>query len=289
MKSRSKIAIVAARGFGDGLMSLVLSNHLQNEGHQVTTFNGPIVQLSSWFPHLTLIPYPDTPDAFNHFDFVVTQPHSFASENLSSIKVPFKALKLYKGRTMVEGWRDLAHELGAKNATKDNGIVIPQELEHRKYKKRVLIHPMSLSEKRRWPFPKFLSIANWLRKEGWEPKLIMTKEERIRFPVRDSSLLAPLFPSLSELAAYVYESGFLIGNNSGVGHLASNLNVPTLSLFARESYASTWRPGWGPGEVVIPFFPFFGTRFKQAFWKNLLTKGKVKKCLKELVYKSIST
>jgi heptosyltransferase III len=276
-KPNQKVAVVAARGFGDGLMSLVLSHHLHQAGHQVTTFNGPMTQLSSWFPHLTIIPYPDSPNHFNSFDFVAIQPHSLALENLAQITTPHKVLKLHKGRTMVEGWRAFAQELGITEATKENGIVIPKGLKHRHYKKRVVIHPMSLDPRRCWKFSKFLKLSRWLKKETWEPQIVMTQEERKQFPIEDTTLLAPLFPSLAELAAYLYESGLFIGNNSGVGHLASNLNVPTLSLFARESYASIWRPGWRPGSIAIPFFPFFGTRFKQLFWSSLLTTGKVKR------------
>lgn len=283
MKRKPKrIAVVAARGFGDGLMALVASHHLTRAGHKVTTYNAPLIQLAYWFPDQQIVPYPEDPRSFSSYDLVLIQPHSLASENASLIETEKKTLPLIKGRTMVEGWRDLVQELG-ENATKDNGLSLPEKRSYRLHKKRVLIHPCSLDPRRCWKFKKFVYLCDWLTRCGWDPKLVMTQQERTQYPKAPSSYYAPLFPSLHELGLYVYESGYFIGNNSGVGHLASNLKIPTLSLFARESYASIWRPGWGPGLVALPFFPFFGTRIKQKLWASLLTTRKIKKYFNNLV------
>lgn len=40
---------------------------------------------------------------------------------------------------------------------------------------------------------------------------------------RGDAFLIPHFSNVRELAAYLYESGYIIGSDSGVGHLAAAL------------------------------------------------------------------
>ena len=76
-------------------------------------------------------------------------------------------------------------------------------------------------------------------------QFVIAPHERERW--RDLAALdiaAPHFANLHELACCVYESGWFIGNDSGIGHLASNLGIPSLSLFRRRRVAERWRPAW---------------------------------------------
>ena len=72
--------------------------------------------------------------------------------------------------------------------------------------------------------------------------------------VKKKGIDLPYFRSLSETAAYLYESGFFIGNDSGLGHLASNLGIPTVTVAGKASSIKLWRPDWHIGKVVAPPF-----------------------------------
>ncbi|MCC6127581.1 MAG: hypothetical protein IT584_00035, partial [Chlamydiae bacterium] len=61
-----------------------------------------------------------------------------------------------------------------------------------------------------------------------------------------------MFSNLDLLAQYLYETGYLIGNNSELGHLASALGVPTLTLSRRKALANLWAPSFHTSVVVTP-------------------------------------
>ena len=87
----------------------------------------------------------------------------------------------------------------------------------------------------------------------------------------------PVFNSLAETATFIYESGWFIGNDSGVGHLASNLGIPTLSLILRPSLARSWRPNFCMGKVILPTRLLLIRKFKEKFWKYFVSVNKVYK------------
>ncbi|WP_429485147.1 glycosyltransferase family 9 protein [Paraburkholderia youngii] len=71
------------------------------------------------------------------------------------------------------------------------------------------------------------------------------------------------------------EAGWFIGNDSGLGHLASAIGVPTLSLFMRSGLARTWRPGWSPGAIVLPLNVVPTGRLRERCWKRLMSVRRV--------------
>jgi heptosyltransferase-3 len=100
----------------------------------------------------------------------------------------------------------------------------------------------------------------------------MEKAERIK-QVPEEQLL--LFPTLHNLAYFVFESGSMIGNDSGIEHLASALKIPTLNLFTRKSYSQyygTSARGGGTGHgVATPPNLLPGSWLKQKYRKHLLS------------------
>ncbi|WP_309235085.1 glycosyltransferase family 9 protein [Paraburkholderia youngii] len=71
------------------------------------------------------------------------------------------------------------------------------------------------------------------------------------------------------------EAGWFIGNDSGLGHLASAIGVPTLSLFMRSGLARTCRPGWSPGAIVLPLNVVPTGRLRERCWKRLMSVRRV--------------
>ena len=283
------VAVVAAKGLGDGLISCVLSHHLQLAGHKVTTFNTALCPLSKWFPEHTLRPFPSLEEIttiFSPFDQIIAFDHSLLSE---STQFPDKLMVLRehafdKRQTLVENLSRFAfNTFSSPLSLNKNGITPREGLHHKKYPQRVVIHPMSTDPDRTWPKKKFLLLAKKLVHKGYQPVFLMCPLERACWKDVNPDWISPL-SSLDETAAYIYESGYLIGNNSGLGHLASNLGIPTLSLFSRMSYARLWRPGFGNNRVVTPYPLLLGARWKQKYWKELLTVGRVMDSFCQLVH-----
>lgn len=133
-----------------------------------------------------------------------------------------------------------------------SGFTPLQGLVHRRFSKRIILHPTASSLTKRLPKDKFLIIRNILKKEGFDPCFVVSPEEQKDWPEALS------FP-LNDYASFLYESGGFIGNDSGPGHLASLLQIPHLIIGGDGLHMPLWKPGWFPGELVTapPFFMQF--------------------------------
>jgi len=276
LRTRSRIAVVAARGLGDGLLSLILSNNLMRSGHLVTTYSTVLCQMNDWFPEHTIAPF-DAID-FSTVDHVIAADHSLVRKVDEKTTILFER-DFDKSKSMVENLVMAARKMSLE-ATADTGLVVLPDLHHRKHKRRIILHPMSTSDHKNWPAHRFRALAEKLSKEGFDPVICVGPDEKPLWPE------AKTFSTISNLASFIYESGGLIGNDSGLGHLASLLNIPTLSIFARKSYSRLWRPDFSPGVVVTPKIPLIGASMKQRYWKNFLTVSLVMKNFNRLIKKS---
>ena len=168
--------------------------------------------------------------------------------------------------------RAIAQLLKKQTGSKDNGITVPHGLIHRYYGQRVVIHPTSSLQSKNWHRSSFLKLAHSLEKKGFEPVFVAGPQERGEW--KDS----PPFASLSDLARFLYESGYVIGNDSLIGHLASNLGVPTLIIADNAERMRLWKPGWFPGKVVTPpsWVPNGKLlRLREKYWQHFVTQHKV--------------
>ncbi len=279
---KRSIAVVCSKGIGDGLLSLVLSNNLLRAGYQVTTFSSPLMSLRSWFPSHTILPFPtahENKTVFENFDQVIVLPDKSSPNKVTSSKeklIRFEERTFNMKKTMIDNlveWCTTRYQL--ISPTRDNGIVIPPYLKPRRYKKRVILHPMSSDLKKNWLPEKFLALATELAERGWSPIFMMSGEERNAwqplFEKLQTPLPCPLFSTLSEAASYLSESAYLIGNDSGLGHLASNLQLPTLTLFSKKTPSHFWRPSWEENITIVPPFFLIGGRLREKKWKQALS------------------
>ena len=176
------------------------------------------------------------------------------------------------------------NELQLPTVLRDNGCRPLPDLIFGKEKKRVVIHPTSKNEMRNWPAKKFLKLALLLKKKGYEPCFMTAPFERKKWEwVQFYGLSLPSFSSLHEMASFLYESRFFIGMDSGLGHLASSLHLPTLTIFACQRKKEFWRPDWAKGRSVsaLSFLPNIkGMRLRDKYWKAFLP---VKRVIKEFL------
>jgi len=277
---KKSVAIFSAKGLGDGLLYMTLSHNLSFE-NEVVTFNSHLCELRRWFPNKVLLPFPENIEgALSSFDLIIASDHSpiHHTKTLLNKTYLIKESALNKKMTMVDNLVSLCKErFYLKEASPYNGIVVPNDVKQGAFSKRVIIHPMSAESKKIWPKEKFINLAHRLENQGFEPSLCVSHFERAQWQQICDSLPLPYFSDLDACASYIAEAGYMIGNDSGLGHLASNMGIPTLTLFARKSYSHLWRPGWGPGRVVYPPPFLIGAKLKQRYWKEFLTVERVHK------------
>jgi hypothetical protein len=293
-----KCAVFSCKGLGDGLLALVLANNLKIRGDEVTTFHPFLQGLQSWFPDLSIQPFPPL-EALNDFDhfFIIYEKSPWMQAILEF------CMNRYKERTTVlnpiatanrdylywevgkfDGNKPFVHNLTQfskdilqiRDAVMDNGITLPANIFSRKYPKRVILHPTSSRPGKNWHETKFLQLARDLEKGRYEPVFVLTREEKMAWPIMRFS--APEFDSLTEIAAFVAESGGMIGNDSGIGHLASCLGLPTVTICRSKMTANFWRPAFAPNALVTPpaWLPNLkGLRLRDKYWKDAITVPRV--------------
>ena len=238
------LCIVPANGLGDGFMALVLAKNLHRLGHQVTMFSSPLIPLSGWISCAKLLPFPENVDeALVGYDHVMVAEHSRAIGRGELLTIHNRK------RTVAANFEAyLQAKWGPTEPLSVADLSIPSVLKHRSHRERVIIHPTSGVESKNWQATRFLKLAQRLKSDGWDPYFMMSPLEAAEWDwLERYGIPLIALPDLADAASFLYESGFFIGNDSGLGHTASLFGVPTLSLFAREKHARVWRPGWGPG------------------------------------------
>lgn len=283
LQKDQKIAFIVSR-LGDSLISMIVVNNLVQNGFKVTVFGDYIFSLKNLFPWVDIHPKPESNlvrETLVNYDVLL---HAFSADILADAKTwhpfvrvledsPYNWLRIPMVDIQV---KFCVHELLLKNVTQQNNISPASNLVPKKYPNRIVIHPTSYEKKRSWTPEKFLALAKSLQQRGFDPQFIVSPSERAtcNWLVAQGFAL-PEFSSLEQVASWIFESGWFIGNDSGIGHLASNLNIPTVTLGMRKRLLQRWRPGWAKGEVLFPP-PWLVTRpLKEACWQYLISVKQV--------------
>jgi ADP-heptose:LPS heptosyltransferase len=136
-----------------------------------------------------------------------------------------------------EHWRSLAAYFGL--ALEKSSVERPPSGSSR----RIVIHVGAGHRVRRWPRDRFAAIAERLRAAGWEVNVI---DDEVR--------------SIDDLIGLLGSAGRFIGNDSGPGHLAALLGIPTFTIFGPqlpELFAPQHpRAAWIEG-AACPYKPCF--------------------------------
>lgn len=281
-----KAAVLPATGIGDALLMTIAAYHLSCAGYQVTLFHDRIHELAEWLPYCHFSPALQSEASLEPFDLVVAE-----NDNSPQIKQWIQAFKegrikklslfyptylaskhgplsvydrtFFPNQPMAYniGYaiRSLLQSLSPETTFEahdlcDNAIIPSGALTHRAHPRRILLHPTSREPKKNWAPAHFEKLALQLKKRGYDPHFCISPTECPDWePIAlRTGCPLPHFPSLNHLAAYIYESGGLIGNDSFAGHLASNLQIPVITIANDYLRMQLWRPGWLTGELVLP-------------------------------------
>lgn len=279
------IAVIANTGLGDAIIFETLSHILNTHGWPSVLYSDFLYTLRAWYPNTSIRPYPKSSQERHYFanahEFYVFQEYSpLKSEK---IQAPTYTLGENYRRRKGETWLDQIRRFVWDTFQLDepcleSGIKAPEALEFRRHKDRLFLHPSSLKKEKNWPRDKFIQLACRLRSKGFNPVFCSSPEDKVHWDRElEKHALSPMLAiELTDLASLIYESGFFIGNDAGIGHLAAAMGLPSLRLFDRKSRASFWSGGWKTGRVCLPY-PLICRSLRKKYWKHLLTVNRVER------------
>jgi ADP-heptose:LPS heptosyltransferase len=267
------------------------ARHLRALGYEATLFSNHLHEMAEWFFGFRFAPQPrfdKIEELLEPFDAIFLQHDN--TPKARKIRSTLKEVYTFYGSHQISKHGPLRPKFDfladrsipmAENiarccqllfpgveASLDNGLAAPPGYSPRKYPRRIAIHPTSASPLKNWLKPRFLKLRRELEKQGYEPVFIASKEEAEEWG-------APEFKTLSDLASFLYESGYFIGNDSGPGHLASNLNIPSLIIGQSQEHLAFWKPGWAPCRTVHPKGWIPQMRAARKYWKSFITVDQV--------------
>lgn len=307
-------ALLCASGIGDGLLMMIGAHHLKLGGYTPKIFHDAAKDLSLLFESHTFtphVPLENLEEELLKYEQVIIENdnserawHLFRLREMGKLKhitffFPTPSKNMHPGDFLFDPKLPVASNLSlacqktlGTPSTKENDLTIPKEKMYKKYPKRIVIHPTSNDPKRNWKQKQFLSLAKKLENEGYSIAFCVSPSERKEWE-QIEGLSLPKFKSLKEVKEYIYESGFLIGNDSGVGHLASNLGIPTLTISGNPKRVRLWRPDWAPGKVVtlpfpLPNFKGIHLSMRENFWQNFISISRVYQSFIKLAHESRS-
>jgi len=303
-----KAAIFSCPGLGDGLISLALAYNLYLNEYIVDVYHGNLSQMQSFFSFVTIknihsvhipdiissydkifISYDDT-DAFviklikegkEHFKKKVFVLNPCPSKKIGS-QPYYKDALFNPNFCMVDNIDFFCKKiLKLKKTSKKFDLLISKDFIFRKHTKRVIIHPSSAKKSKNLTLDKYIKLAKSLKKIDYLPVFVVSEKEKKDFlKIEQEGFLLRSFDNLKDLFYYVYESNYMIGNDSGIGHLASLISLPTISIFRNYRSAKLWRPGWGKNITLYPnrfVLNLFFYRLRDKHWTAFIPVEKILK------------
>jgi len=296
-RPKLKAAILPSAGIGDAVIFLQAAEVLKKGGYEVSIYHSSIKSLSPYLPSFTILKkdlllteklfsydlvfaqYDDSKETKDHLSIKNKHPrfHIFYPSYKKEKHGPLGPLDFASDPklSLIKNLTSAMHGI-LTSKEKSSPLLDTKHLSHRKKIKQVIIHPFSNSKQKTWPLKKYLLLAKTLKKKGYSPLFIMKPEETNlfvtkEFPIRSS-------PNLSDLASLIHQSGFFIGNDSGPGHLASLLQIPSIIIADDYKRMKLWKPDYYPVKLITPA-PWIPNlkwmRLRKRYWASYIPVSKV--------------
>lgn len=278
-----RVGVVPRARLGDGLITLIVAANLARAGCRVRVWHDQLHELAAWLPALELRRCFEGAD--EEIELCVHQ----RTATQGAVSGATRALVIGRG-DLPRGARAGSYlawtrrALDLEGAKLDLGVVPPAGVVRAAHKARVVIHPTSREARRNWSAAKFVALGRRLQRRGLEPHFVVSPTESEVWQAESGEEFpSHSFSSLAELARFLCESRLFIGNDSGPGHLASAVGVPTVTVTPRAAQARRWRPAWSESELAPPLIPMPGASLSFATWRPLLPVGRVEGAARRLL------
>ena len=289
----NRLAFIMSPRLGDSIIAMVVVYNLHLQGYQCVVYSKFLVMLKEWFPWCDIRPIPDAETAQREWPEFTMLLHTYPHDVLYDARLWHPQVKVLADNPLhnsrVINMVDtqllmLREEFGIENPERSNGIQAPAGCSLRKNYFRVVLHPTAAMKVRYWLPNRYIVLANKLRKLGFHPVFITTESERAATAwIEKAGFERACFATMGQVAQFLYESGWFVGSDSGLGHLASCMGIPTVSLHQRAKVRKRWRPGFAPNEGLIACVNLIYKPWKERFWKYFITVGMVVRAFKSLV------
>jgi heptosyltransferase-2 len=138
------------------------------------------------------------------------------------------------GAHRYENWRALGRHLGMELPAR--GMSAPDA---GRRGGPVVVHSGAAQPTRVWPLERFAFLAKALRAEGYDVTVVCDAAQREWWAGQGEN--ARVTRTIGELLAVLDSAALFVGNDSGPGHLAGILGIPTFTLFGNQ-LASRFAP-----------------------------------------------
>jgi ADP-heptose:LPS heptosyltransferase len=302
-------AIIPSKGLGDLLVCLGLAYNLSST-YQVKIFHPLITQIKDLVPYAQVHDRPEDFEsmALNNIDecLIIYEDSPFFKQFQPKLNAYFGS-HLFVLNPVVTDKKDYIYSdnyfFNSKLSFSENLLIFAQEhfLQHvirksagvnlklQKDKKLIVMHVTASKETKSWFNHRFLYVKKKLEKKGF----------RIVFatlPHETKAIAEGLYSglqSLSELVDCLCRASLVIGNESGVCHLASALNTPSIVLSRNPRIQKFW--GADYEGRCFPLFPLQwipnikNLRLRDKYWKAFIFKSKVYKKALSVLKESLTT
>ncbi len=142
-----------------------------------------------------------------------------------------------------EYWRTIGSGLGLQLPPADEVQLSPRQIG-----RIVLVHTGARRPVRVWPLDRYERLVAHLRAQNYSVQVVCDPDQRAEW-LRAGETAVATPSTISELLGLMTDVGAFIGNDSGPGHLAAFLGIPTFTLFGPQVPA--WFVPLHPSAVYI--------------------------------------
>ncbi|MDB6108571.1 MAG: hypothetical protein JWR69_321 [Pedosphaera sp.] len=142
-----------------------------------------------------------------------------------------------------EYWRTIGRGLGLELPPQDKVQLSPNQ-----GGQLVLVHTGAGQPVRVWPLERYQRLVGHLRAQNYNVR-VLCNPEQFEWWLRAGETAVAKPTTITELLTFMNGAGAFIGNDSGPGHLAAFLGIPTFTLFGPQVPA--WFVPLHPAAVYI--------------------------------------
>ncbi len=150
--------------------------------------------------------------------------------------------------------------------------------------RRILIHAFSSHPDKNWDIQRYFDLAKKLQNNGWQPVFSAAPNEEAELITAmeqyGQAFDYVVLKDLLELCRFYRGARGLIGNDSGCGHLASFLGLPTVTILNGIRPRYRWRPIWSRNRLVWGWLP---RKLVKDSWSEYLSVARVYRAFEKTI------